>query len=87
METVPLSVWMVVGLTVLIQLAGVAVNWGMNQQAMQFMREEIVKLWEAHRGNNSRLNDHDSRLNRTEAVCEERHGAHHMPARPARAKN
>ena len=86
METVPVSVWMVVGLTVLIQLAGVAVNWGMSKQAMQFMREEIAKLWDAHRGNNARLNDHDSRLNRTEAVCEERHGAHNQPARPARAK-
>ena len=87
METIPMSVWVVVGMTALIQIVAIAVNWGMSKQAMQFMREEIAKLWEAHRSNNARLNDHDSRLNRTEAVCEERHGAHHLPARPARAKN
>lgn len=86
MEAIPTSVWMVAGLTVLIQLAGVAVNWGMNKQAMMFMREEIAKLWEAHRADNARLNDHDSRLNRTEAVCEERHSAHAQPARPARTR-
>ena len=82
METIPS--W---APSLLIQIVGVAVFVGMMKQSMQFMREEIAKLWDAHRGNNSRLNDHDSRLNRTEAVCEERHGAHHLPARPARAKN
>lgn len=85
MEAIP-SPWIPVFAMLLIQVVGVAVYVGVMKQSLQFLREEIEKLWTALREHNSRLNDHDARLARTEAVCDERHGPHHQPARPARSK-
>ena len=77
--------WVAVGMTIIVQVVALAMNYGTMRSSMKWMQEEIQKLWSAHRETSATTSDLNVRVGRIEGVCEERHGAHHQPARPSRS--
>lgn len=79
--------WVIVVVTILVQVVGMAMNYGAMRAGMKWTQDEIQKLWSAHREQSAKTGELSIRVGRIEGVCEERHGVHNQPARPSRSRN